>query len=123
MLSAQNGKSQRRKNIDEKFYDVMILGGGSAGLAAGLYAGRSGLSVLIIEKGIDGGQIALTHGIENFPGQANIDGMSGQELVAPMTEQCRKFGCERVSDTVSACADGGVAAMQCGKYLRKKKSI
>ena len=93
--------------MEEKIYDVMILGGGPAGLAAGLYAGRSGLSVLIIEKGIDGGQIVLTHEIENYPGQANIDGMSGQELVAPMTGQCRKFGCERVSDTVSACDFSG----------------
>lgn len=93
--------------MQEKIYDVMILGGGPAGLAAGLYAGRSGLSVLIIEKGIDGGQIVLTHEIENYPGQANIDGMSGQELVAPMTGQCRKFGCERVSDTVSACDFSG----------------
>jgi len=72
-------------------------------LAAGLYAGRSKLSVLILEKGIDGGQIAVTHDVENYPGQAKVDGMTGQELVAPMTEQCKKFGCERVSDTITAC--------------------
>lgn len=88
--------------MDTKIYDVLILGGGPGGLAAGLYAGRSKLSVLIIEKGIDGGQIAITHDIENYPGQAKVDGMSGQELVAPMTAQCKKFGCERVSDTISA---------------------
>ena len=51
--------------MDNKIYDVVILGGGPAGLAAGLYAGRSRLSVLILEKGIDGGQIAVTHDIEN----------------------------------------------------------
>jgi thioredoxin reductase (NADPH) len=89
--------------MDSKLYDVMILGAGPAGLAAGLYAGRAKLSVLIIEKGIDGGQIALTHGIENYPGQANVEGMSGPDLIAPLTEQCRKFGCERVSDTIHAC--------------------
>lgn len=88
--------------MDTKIYDVLILGGGPGGLAAGLYAGRSKLSVLIIEKGIDGGQIAITHDIENYPGQPKVDGMSGQELVAPMTAQCKKFGCERVSDTISA---------------------
>ena len=93
--------------MEGKIFDVMILGGGPAGLAAGLYAGRAGLSVLIIEKGIDGGQIALTHGIENYPGQSKTEGMSGLELVAPMTEQCRRFGCERVSDTISACDFGG----------------
>ena len=52
-----------------KIYDVIILGGGPAGLAAGLYAGRSRLSTLIIEKGQDGGQIAITDEIENYPGQ------------------------------------------------------
>ena len=53
----------------DKIYDVVILGAGPAGLAAGLYAGRSRLSVLIIEKGQDGGQIAITDEIENYPGQ------------------------------------------------------
>ena len=49
-----------------KIYDVIVLGAGPAGLAAGLYAGRSRLSVLIIEKGQDGGQIAITDEIENY---------------------------------------------------------
>lgn len=87
----------------EKIYDVMILGAGPGGLAAGLYAGRAKLSTLIIEKGIDGGQIAITHDIENYPGQASVDGESGLALVAPMVEQCRKFGCERVNDIIVDC--------------------
>lgn len=49
-----------------EIYDVIILGAGPAGLAAGLYAGRSRLNVLIIEKGQDGGQIAITDEIENL---------------------------------------------------------
>ncbi|WP_141654508.1 NAD(P)/FAD-dependent oxidoreductase, partial [Clostridium sp. C105KSO13] len=65
-------------------YDVIILGGGPAGLSAGLYAGRSRLSTLIIEKGQDGGQIAITDEIENYPGQM-VDGESGPELIARMT--------------------------------------
>lgn len=108
--------------MDSKIYDVMILGGGPAGLAAGLYAGRSKLSVLIIEKGIDGGQIAITHDIENYPGQHEVDGMSGQALVAPMTEQCKKFGCERVSDTITACDFSGTIKKLIGnkgEYLAK----
>ena len=83
-----------------KIYDVIILGAGPAGLAAGLYAGRSRLSTLIIEKGIDGGQIAITHEIENYPGQL-VEGESGPSLIARMTEQAARFGVERVSDLIS----------------------
>lgn len=82
-----------------KLYDVVILGAGPGGLAAGLYAGRSRLSTLIIEKGADGGQIAITDEIENYPGQS-LEGESGPTLIARMTAQCAKFGCDRVSDTI-----------------------
>ncbi|MDL2296276.1 thioredoxin-disulfide reductase [Lachnospiraceae bacterium OttesenSCG-928-E19] len=84
-----------------KVYDVIILGAGPAGLAAGLYAGRSRLSTLIIEKGQDGGQIAITDEIENYPGQI-VEGETGPSLIARMTAQAEKFGVERVVDTVNA---------------------
>ena len=84
-----------------KIYDVIVLGAGPAGLTAGLYAGRSRLSTLIIEKGQDGGQIAITNEIENYPGQ-QLEGESGPSLIARMTEQAKKFGCERVSDTIKS---------------------
>lgn len=93
--------------MNKKIYDVIILGAGPAGLAAGLYAGRAKLSTLIIDKGIDGGQIVLTHEIQNYPGQANIDGERGQELISPMSAQCIKFGCERVYDTILSCNFNG----------------
>lgn len=83
-----------------KIYDVIILGAGPAGLAAGLYAGRSRLDTLIIEKGKDGGQIAITDEIENYPGQM-VEGESGPSLIARMTEQAKKFGAERVTDTIN----------------------
>lgn len=82
-----------------KVYDVIILGGGPAGLSAGLYAGRSRLSTLIIEKGQDGGQIAITDEIENYPGQI-VDGETGPSLVARMTAQAEKFGVERVQGAI-----------------------
>ena len=112
--------------MESKIYDVMILGGGPGGLAAGLYAGRSKLSTVIIEKGIDGGQIAITHEIENYPGQANVDGMTGQALVAPMTEQCKKFGVERISDTINSCDFSGTIKKLVGnkgEYLGKSVII
>ena len=82
-----------------KVYDVIVLGGGPAGLAAGIYAGRARLSTLIIEKGQDGGQIAITDEIENYPGQT-IEGESGASLAARMAEQAAKFGAERASDVI-----------------------
>jgi len=84
-----------------KIYDVIILGAGPAGLAAGLYAGRSRLSTLIIEKGQDGGQIAITDEIENYPGQ-QVEGESGPSLIARMTEQAKKFGAERCADVIKS---------------------
>jgi thioredoxin reductase (NADPH) len=84
-----------------KIYDVIILGGGPAGLTAGLYAGRSRLSTLIIEKGQDGGQIAITDEIENYPGQM-VEGESGPSLISRMTEQAKKFGAERCTDVIKS---------------------
>jgi thioredoxin reductase (NADPH) len=82
-------------------YDVIIIGAGPAGLTAGLYAGRSRLKTLIIEKAQDGGQIAITDEIENYPG-AMLEGETGPSLIKRMTEQAEKFGAERVSDTVKS---------------------
>ncbi len=83
-----------------KVYDVIILGGGPAGLAAGLYCGRSRLDTLLIERGADGGQIAITDEIENYPGQT-VEGESGPSLIARFTEQVAKFGAERISANVN----------------------
>lgn len=107
--------------MDEKIYDVLILGAGPAGLSAGIYAGRAKRSVLIIDKGIDGGQIALTHTIENYPGQAP-DGESGQALTERMAQQARRFGCERVTDLISTFeTDGELKILRGakGSYLGK----
>ena len=94
-----------------KIYDVIILGAGPAGLSAGLYSGRYRLDTLIIEKGQDGGQIAITNEIENYPGQI-VEGEGGPSLIARMTEQAKKFGAERVSDViVSVELDGDVKTL------------
>lgn len=83
-----------------KIYDVIILGAGPAGLAAGLYAGRSRLSTLIIEKGKEGGQIAITDEIENYPGSL-VHGETGPSLIARMKEQVDNFGAETAYDTIT----------------------
>ena len=102
-------------------YDVIILGAGPAGLAAGLYAGRSCLKTLIIEKGQDGGQIAMTDEIENYPGQM-LEGESGVTLVARMAKQAKQFGAERVRDNIkSVSLEGSVKKVvgRKGEYLGK----
>lgn len=104
-------------------YDVIIIGAGPAGLAAGLYAGRSRLKTLIIEKGQDGGQIAITNEIENYPG-AMLEGESGPSLIKRMTEQVAKFGAERVSDAVkSVDLKGDVKKVECHKGSYEAKSV
>ena len=71
-------------------YDVIIIGGGPAGLTAAIYASRARLSTLIIEKESFGGQIVSTDGIENYPGI--VEGDTGTTLVERMRKQAESFG-------------------------------
>lgn len=71
--------------------DLAIIGGGPAGLSAGLYATRGGLkNVVMFEKGMPGGQITSSSEIENYPGVAQV--MDGISFMAPWSEQCMRFG-------------------------------
>ena len=82
-----------------KNYDLIIIGAGPAGLAAGLYAGRARLSTLIIEKQKNGGQIVITSEIENYPGC--LEEETGPSLIDRMVKQTEKFGLDHVFDTVT----------------------
>jgi len=79
-------------------YDVVIIGAGPAGLSAGLYAARSRMSVLILEKEKKGGQIVTTDEVANYPG--SIREATGPSLIARMVEQCDEFGAEIKMKTV-----------------------
>lgn len=79
-------------NTSSKNYDVIIIGGGPAGLSAGIYAARSRLKSLLVEKGAVGGQIINAELVENYPGFT--EGISGIDLTEAMHKQAEKFGLE-----------------------------
>jgi thioredoxin reductase (NADPH) len=76
----------------EHTFDVAIIGAGPAGMTAAIYCSRGRLSTVVLERGIAGGQMALTELIENFPGFP--DGISGFELADRMKRQAQQFGAE-----------------------------
>jgi len=76
-------------------YDIVILGAGPAGLTAAIYATRSLRKVAVVEKGVPGGQIAMTDLIENYPGFP--EGVSGPELMQKFEDQAKKFGTEFIN--------------------------
>lgn len=93
--------SQTQENI----YDIIIIGGGPAGLTAGLYASRARMKTLLIEKMGCGGNAALTDWIENYPSMP--DGISGFDLAQKMEQQARKFGTEIVYEEFIEVNDSG----------------
>jgi len=84
--------SNQQKEIEknEKIYDTIIIGGGPAGLTAGIYLSRARMNTLLLEKMSPGGQAILTEIIENYPGFPN--GISGPELMQNMEKQAVGFG-------------------------------
>jgi thioredoxin reductase (NADPH) len=81
-----------------KVYDVAIIGGGPAGLSAGLYASRSKMSAIVVEKAKWGGQAGTTEELENYPG--SIEMPTGPKVVERMKSQAAAFGTELVKDDV-----------------------
>jgi thioredoxin reductase (NADPH) len=85
-------------------YEVLIIGGGPAGLTAGLYTSRAGLKSLLVERGIVGGQIINATLVENYPGFPQ--GISGAELGSLMHQQAVKYGLEIMTAEVTGIARG-----------------
>ncbi|MFP4496834.1 MAG: thioredoxin-disulfide reductase [Vulcanimicrobiota bacterium] len=74
---------------EKKFFDTIIIGGGPAGLSAGLYTARAKMNVVLLERGMAGGQVASTGFVENYPGVRKVTGM---DLAQIMEEQAKGFG-------------------------------
>ena len=86
-------------------YDVIVIGAGPAGLAAGIYGKRAGYNILVLDtSSISGGQILNTYEVDNYPG---IPGVSGTELADAMKSHCEKLGVEFARGRVSSIVDNG----------------
>ena len=101
MLNKHRGEGVKmawNKNIPDFIYDVIIIGGGPAGLTAGLYTGRAGLKTLLIESLFTSGQAVITDAVENYPGFP--DGIKGFDLIEKFKRQAEIFGLESSSGEV-----------------------
>lgn len=89
-ISLKIGKILRHKGDDRKMYDLIIIGAGPAGMAAGIYAQRAMLNTLLLEKGyVTGGQVINTYEVDNYPG---LPGVSGMELGEAFENHADKMG-------------------------------
>ena len=107
---------------ERKIYQVIIIGGGPAGLTAGLYTSRSRLQTLLIEIGLLGGQMTTTEIIENYPGFPQ--GITGDELSRQMEEQAKRFGLEVISEeAVEVSLEGELKVIQANGTTYRCKTL
>ena len=108
--------------MSEEIYDVIIVGGGPAGLTAAIYAARHNLKTLILEGKKVGGKALEAHWIENYPGFP--EGIKGHELMEKFIDQTQKFGAEVMEETVIGLADyGDLKMVSTRKGYHQGKSI
>ncbi|MEK7375849.1 MAG: thioredoxin-disulfide reductase [Candidatus Margulisiibacteriota bacterium] len=103
-------------------FEVIIIGGGPAGLTAAVYCGRAGFSTLLIEKAILGGQLAEISEIENYPGFPS--GISGIELSGRLEDQAKKFGCNIIfGDVIKIENEGPFKKVVLADRVFKTKAV
>jgi thioredoxin reductase (NADPH) len=111
LVEPSNAELAKKLNLKTEakktYYDLIIIGGGPAGLTASIYASREGADTLLIERSGLGGQAGITVGLDNFPGFP--EGISGQEFAERVTQQAKKFGVEilQAQDVEKLGAEGG----------------
>ncbi len=108
--------------MSEDIYDIIIIGGGPAGLTAAIYAARHNNKTLLLEGNKIGGKSLQAHWVENYPGFP--DGISGPDLMALMEKQAAKFGAEFSTETVVGIADfGELKMLTTRKGVRQAKAV
>jgi thioredoxin reductase (NADPH) len=110
--------------MEQAQYQLIIVGGGPAGLTAGLYAARGRLKALLLEKGVTGGQVLVTDWVDNYPGF--VEGLTGFDLVDKMTAHADRFGLgKRIATITSLELDGEVktVTLETGEILTAKTII
>ena len=105
-----------------KEFDVIVIGGGPAGLTAGIYSTRAGLKTLLLEKSILGGQVSKTSSIENYPGFP--EGVEGVTLIERMVEQAKKFNVEiAIEEADNIRLNGNTKILKTKKQEYQAKAI
>ena len=89
--------------METELYEVVIVGGGPAGLAAGIYSKRAAMKTVLFEKGLIGGQIAISKDVDNYPG---VEGITGYDLAERLIHHARSYGLHVVQQAVSEITVG-----------------
>ena len=106
----------------EQIYDMIVIGGGPAGYTAALYAARSGLSTLALEKLSAGGQMALTEQIDNYPGFE--DGIDGFTLGEKMQQSAERFGAvTELAEVYKASLSGKIKTLETSEGVFQSRTV
>jgi thioredoxin reductase (NADPH) len=114
-------RERNRENTVEQV-DVVIIGGGPAGLTAGIYCGRANLNTVLIEKALVGGLATYTNDIENYPGFVN--GASGNDMMKTFHEQAKRFNVKfKLTDVKAVELDGPVKVVETARTRYEAKAV